>query len=61
MEILKEELPMGKVYDFDTLVMSPAPAPAKPKVDPDTKPAPVKPKKDPWKAPKPKVSPRPKA
>ena len=58
--ILNKQLPSEFNYSFD-VVMSPAPAPAKPKVDPDTKPGPVKPKKDPWTPPKPKVAPRPKA
>ena len=41
--------------------MSPAPAPAKPKVDPGTKPAPTKPGKKTWNPTKPLVAPRPKA
>ena len=40
--------------------MSPAPAPAKPKVDPGTKPA-TKPGKKTWNPTKPLVAPRPKA
>ena len=62
MKILTKELPSGCLfYDFEEITLSPAPAPAKPKVDPDTKPAPSKPKVDPWNPPKPKISPRPKA
>ena len=42
--------------------MSPAPAPAKPKVDPGTKPSPTKkPGKKTWSPTKPLVAPRPKA
>lgn len=62
MKILTKELPSGGLfYDFEGTIVSPAPAPTKPQVDPDTKPGPTKPKVDPWNPPKPKVSPRPKA
>ncbi len=60
MEKINKILPSGFEYGFD-IVMEPAPAPAKPKIDPNTKPGPVKPKKDPWNPTKPKVAPRPKA
>lgn len=62
MKILTKDLPSGIVYNFNKVVMSPAPAPAKPKIDPNTRPSPdKKPKVDPWNPPKPKISPRPKA